>query len=368
MEFTLRDQAVYATTPESYAAGSGRIYAELTRRHLDGARVRDPLFPGLALLVLGLAGLAAAPPRYRLVGLSAALVAVWISLGPETAAYRFLHDHVVFFHGIRALGRFSLVAVLALSVFAGLALAGCRRRFVWAALAAIVVEAANVPARHGVYEPPTAAARWLAGRPGAVAYWPLGQDDTRAMLQSTAHFRPLVNGDSGFVPRAYARATELLSGPGISEDSLRLLRALDVREVVAAPGFPLPLLQRFGPESVYAVPPGETARPADLGRAVSTLWGDGGVTADLGEVGEVRSVSFELDDRPWVESPRVAVSIDGQRWEGVRSEASLARAVLSLCRDPRHGLGVVQLPATRARFVRIDPTLPARSGTLWIVP
>lgn len=368
MEFTLRDQAVYATTPESYAAGAGRIYAELTRRHLDGARVRDPLFPGLALLVLGLAGVAAAPRRYRLVGLSAALVAVWISLGPETAAYRFLHDHVVFFHGIRALGRFSLVAILALSVFAGLALAGCRRRLVWAALAALVVESANVPARHGIWEPPTVAAHWLAGRPGAVAYLPLGQDDTRAMLQSTAHFRPLVNGDSGFVPRAYARATELLSGPGVSADGLRLLRALDVRDVVAPPGFPLPLLRRFGGESVYGVPPGETALPADPGTPVSTLWGRDGVTVDLGDARDVSAVFFEIDDRPWVEAPRVAVSIDGERWEGVRSEASLARAVLSLCRDPRHGLGVVQTAATRARFVRIDPALPARPGALWVSP
>lgn len=303
MEFTLQDQAVYATTPESYAAGSGRVYADLTRRHMDGARVRDPLFPGLALLVLGLAGLAAAPRRYRLVGVSASLVALWISLGPETGAYRFLHDHVVFFHGIRALGRFSLVAILALSVLAALALSGCRRWLVWASLAAIVVEAANVPARYGVDEPPTAAAHWLAGRPGAVAYLPLGQDDTRAMLQATPHFRPLVNGDSGFVPRAYGRATELLSGPELSEDGVRLLRALDVREVVATHDLPLPLLQRFGGESVYAVPEGEGAQPVDPGRAVSVHWDMAGITADLGEVADVGHIAFDLDDRPWVESP-----------------------------------------------------------------
>jgi hypothetical protein len=369
MEFTLQEQAVYATTPESYAAGSGQVYAALTRRHMEGRDARDPLFPGLALLALGLAGLAGAPPRYRIMAVAVSLVAILISLGPETALYRLIHDHVVLFHGIRALGRFSLAPILALATLTGLALAGRPRWLVWAALAAIVIESANVPARHGVYEPPTAAARSLVGETGAVAYLPLGDDDTRAMLQATAHFRPLVNGDSGFVPRAYGRATELLSGP-LSHEGLRLLRALDVRRVVAASDLPLPLVARFGNERVYAVPAGDVARRASVeGRAAATLWKDReGALADLGAPGLVGEIAFELGDGPWIASPRLSVSVDGRRWEPVRGAASLADAVVSLCRDPRHALGVVRIATCRARFVRLDPDLPARPGALWIAP
>ena len=86
--------------------------------------MQDTLFPGLVPLVLGLAGLAAAPRRYRAVAIVASLAAIVFSLGPETAAYRFLHENVVLVRGVRALSRFSLIPVLALSVLSGLALAG----------------------------------------------------------------------------------------------------------------------------------------------------------------------------------------------------------------------------------------------------
>jgi hypothetical protein len=124
MEWTLDDVALYATTLESYAASGTRLYGGLTQRHLDPDRIRDTVFPGLTVVFLGLAGLAAAPRRYRAVALVASAGAIAFSLGPETGFYRFLHEHLVFVRGIRALSRFSLIPVLALSVLAGLALAG----------------------------------------------------------------------------------------------------------------------------------------------------------------------------------------------------------------------------------------------------
>ena len=124
MEWTLRDVATYATTLESYAASGTRLYGGLTQRHLDPERVQDTLFPGLTVLALGLAGLASAPPRFRAPALLASAAAVVFSLGPETALYRTLHENLVLVRGVRALSRFSLVPVLALSVLAGFALAG----------------------------------------------------------------------------------------------------------------------------------------------------------------------------------------------------------------------------------------------------
>ncbi len=70
VEFTLADVAIYATTLESYAASGTRLYGGLTQRHLDPERVQDALFPGVTLLVLGIAGLARAPRRYRVVALA----------------------------------------------------------------------------------------------------------------------------------------------------------------------------------------------------------------------------------------------------------------------------------------------------------
>ena len=78
-----------------------------------------------------------------------------------------------------------------------------------------MLESTNVPLRLGPYAGPPAYARWLAGKPGAVAVLPLGRDDTQVMLDGVAHFRPLLNGDSGFLPRPYDRAMELLrAAPG----------------------------------------------------------------------------------------------------------------------------------------------------------
>jgi hypothetical protein len=65
------------------------------------------------VLALGIAGLASAPRRYRAVAVAASAVAVVFSLGPETAFYRFLHEHLVLVRGVRALARFALVPTLA---------------------------------------------------------------------------------------------------------------------------------------------------------------------------------------------------------------------------------------------------------------
>ncbi len=178
------------------------------------------------MLLLGVAGLAAAPRRYRTVALAASAMAIFLSLGPETAVYRWLHEHVVVVRVVRVLSRFALVPALALAVLAGLALSGRRRLACLLALVAMMVESANVPLRLERYEGPSPAARWLAGRPGAVVYLPVGDDSTRAMLDGLAHLRPLVNGNGAFMPRPFDRALEMLGGASLDEEALRFLRAV----------------------------------------------------------------------------------------------------------------------------------------------
>lgn len=366
MEFTLEQLSRFSTTLESYAASGAPLYGPLTQRHLDPQRVKDPLFPGLAPLVLGVAGLAAAPRRYRAVALATSALAVVLSLGPETALYRFLHEHVVLFRGIRALGRFSVVPALGLSVLAGFALAG-RWRVALAALALFVVESRSFPIGYGAYGPPAATAQWLAWRPGAVAYLPLGTRDTEVMLDAIAHFRPLLNGDSGFVPRPYDRERELLAGP-LSEDALRFLRAVGVRQVVTTDVRDLPLATRIGDDRVYEIPPGESAHVVSPGDAGPTRWTGDGPVVDLGRPRTVGRVVFELADSPWVERPEVRLSVDGAAWHVVEAHASLADATLSLTKDPRGGLGEIRFPPEPVRSIRLDPRLPARRGILQVGP
>ncbi|HUG55346.1 MAG TPA: discoidin domain-containing protein [Vicinamibacteria bacterium] len=365
VEFTIADVASYATTLESYAASGTRLYGPLTQKHLDPERVQDTLFPGLTVLVLGLAGLASAPSRYRWMAVAASAAAVVFSLGPETGLYRLLHEHVVFVRGVRALSRFSLVAVMALCVLAGLALARRRRVAVAAAFVLFAVESTNVPLRYGAATAPSAAARWLAGRPGAVVSLPLGEGDTQAMLDGIAHWRPLVNGDSGFMPRPYTREMELLELP-LRDEALRLLRAVDVAHVVAREDLPLPVAFSGPEERVYEVPPGEAARVPPAGTPVPTVWRERFVTADLGTPRPVSSVVFEVSEAPWIEEPVVEVSADGAAWTRVPARASLADATLALLRDPRHGAGEVTFPPATARFVRLSADLPARAGALQV--
>jgi hypothetical protein len=292
--------------------------------------------------------------------------AIVISLGPQTGLYRFLHEHLVLVRGVRALSRFSLLPVLALSVLAGLALAG-RRRLVWPALALFVVECTNAPLRYHSYAGPPPADRWLAGRPGAVARLPLGEGDTQAMLDGVSHWRPLLNGDSGFVPRPYARAMELLHGP-LTHEGLRFLRAAGVTHVVSADALPLPEAARFDVDRVFEVAPGAAAAPVAVGVARATLWAPAGPVVDLGETREVDRIVFVVSDGPWVEAPAVSVSSDGREWTSVAGTASLADAAVSLYRDPRQGRGEVRFPPVVARFVRLDPRLPAKGGVLEVNP
>jgi hypothetical protein len=351
MEWSLQDVGTYATTLASYAASGTRLYGGITQAHLDPGVFQDTLFPGAVLPLLGIAGLASAPRRYRWLALCASAVAIVISLGPETALYRFLHEQLVLLRGVRALSRFSLVPVLALAVLAGLPLEH-RRRLCLLALPLFLIESSNVPLRYGSYSGPSPTARSLADGTGAVAFLPLGERDTELMLDGTAHWREMVNGDSGFMPRAYSRAMELLNGPPTGE-GLRFLRAVGVRQVVTSDG------------RITDVPSGDAARRVTTRLPpVPTLWSRGGAEMDLGQVLTVDCVAFEMDDRPWRARPVLEVSGEGSTWTRIDGEASLADATLSLYADPRHALGEVRFARQSVRSLRLPASLPARPAPL----
>jgi hypothetical protein len=203
-----------------------------------------------------------------------------------------------------------------------------------------------------------------------VAVLPLGEDDTRVMLDGLVHGRPLLNGDSAFVPRPYARAMELLAGP-LDAEAFSFLRATGVRQVASRQPLPLALAAEAEGWAVYEVPPeGPPAAPvvATPGIPAAVVWGGGAIRLDLGGTRPVQGLVFVVSDAPWVARPRVEASVDGGAWTRMDARASLAAAAVGLYANPGEGLGEVVFPTVDARFVRVSSDLPAVPGAIWARP
>jgi hypothetical protein len=165
------------------------------------------------------------------------------SLGLRGYSYTFLYEQIAAFHGLRAPARLGIFVVFALAVLAGFgyawlvaALRARARLLVLATLlAAVLVEDfTSVPL---VTYPNTVAPvyRLLAHQPwGVVAEFPMpkidslpGPDPNYTYL-SVFHWKPIVNGYSGFYPPSYIRRIQdLRRFP--EPFSLRVLRRADVR-------------------------------------------------------------------------------------------------------------------------------------------
>jgi hypothetical protein len=191
------------------------------------AHWNDVLFPGFVALGFGVAGIAIgwiARGRLReasiVYGVIAAL-ACWASFGPAGGLYSALYATLPVFSLMRAPGRFGLGVVLALSVLAGVAISAMLRKLPRPMLAAAVLMAATVaelrvPLRLQHVPPVEPAYRILAGLPrGAVIELPVYSRRfafarTAYMLNSTAHWMPLINAYSDYIPKDFAEDLETL--------------------------------------------------------------------------------------------------------------------------------------------------------------
>jgi hypothetical protein len=213
--------AGYSATLKDFvsAPASNRLYGWT---HRFGAPERH-LFPGLvaaALLVLALW-----PPldRRRVVHVVGLLLAVQLALGTNGWIYDLLYDWVLPYRGLRVPARADILILLSTSVLAGYGvarLAGWMERWRRAgpAVLALLVGMASVEylSRPVVHEVDTHVSMWyrmLGTMPDAVVFewpvtvpWRLGNMvDVRYMYRSTAHWRPMLNGYSGFYPQSYIK-------------------------------------------------------------------------------------------------------------------------------------------------------------------
>lgn len=244
---SLAEAATYAASWRDYLAASGRLHYEWWSAPFS----RDAgafLFPGVTAMVL--AGVAvgtgrAWAPHARL-WLGMGLAGLVLSFGAAMPGYEYLHGAVPLLHGIRASVRFGylvLAAVAALAAFGLLALRtrlatrrGLRAAVSLAALVLVTAEAARVPVGYTRARTVPSVYRFLADEPNAVVVeLPIfdGVDrfrNARYMLHSTRHWRPLVNGYSGFTPASFRRhAVAARAFP--EPEALAYLRGLGVTHV-----------------------------------------------------------------------------------------------------------------------------------------
>jgi hypothetical protein len=206
---------------------------------------------------------------FWVVGLAAA---AWLSLGPAPqvagrpldllALYGWLYEYVPGFDGVRVPARFAMLVALFLAVLGGYGAAVLTRSTPGAAVTAAVafvfllegtalpflVNGITPPAGYAapparVYRPGRAPRlyRALAGTvgDGVVAELPIGQPDydLRATYYSTAHWRNILNGYSGFYPPFYGAVVSNLNAIRRAPDlAMRTLQGAGVTHVLVHEG------------------------------------------------------------------------------------------------------------------------------------
>jgi hypothetical protein len=263
---SIESVAEYSASLTGYLATAGTIHLSTWSRNFFKDPV-DSFFPGFIVIALAVAavwGLRRISPmaspdaktRRRVTTMLAiGLVGLVLSLGTHTPVYAWVYAVFPPMHGLRAAARFGILFLFAMSALAGLGLAalsarhpGSRRL---AAAAIVLVALANVEALRAPFE-----YRRFDGIPGIykllatepsvvlveVPFYPrrAAFENAEYVLNSTAHWRPLMNGYSGYVPATYgAYADVFWFFP--REHAIQAMRRAGVTHVMVHP-------TRFGRE------------------------------------------------------------------------------------------------------------------------
>jgi hypothetical protein len=178
--------------------------------------------------------------------LIAALGCAIVGMLPAAPFYPVLHRAIPLFQAVREGSHIAQIVVMLLAVVAGFGAAAVGRRWsnrrTWPAAAvalcvAVNVEALRAPLGYQPFEGIPAIYDELANKPGAVVvelpFFPGSAFFHNApyMLNSTRHWRPLLNGYSGFRPASYEDSFKAAAGFP-EERSLAALHELGVTHMV----------------------------------------------------------------------------------------------------------------------------------------
>jgi hypothetical protein len=238
---SLDEVALYSSSWRDYLSTAGRLhYAAWSHRFLEGSTA---LFPGAVALALAFVALAVKPGlRDSRIRMAAAVGAAGfaLSFGPALPGYAALYRWLPLLQGVRGAARFGFLALVAVAVLAGFGVAALRARYGtrrwWPVAAVLVFTAVNAEALRApiTFRPfggiPRIYQSLRDPSVRAVAEFPFFQPESihrnaAYVLNSTAHWKPLVNGYSGFVPASYPAAADALGDfpGGRSRDELRRL-------------------------------------------------------------------------------------------------------------------------------------------------
>jgi len=256
----LEEVEKYSATAPTFLATAARLHFSLWSEPFY-RRSQDTLFPGLvasalALIALYPASAAIRDGRRRML-LAIAAAGVLLSFGPATPIYDWLYAWTPPLRSLRNAARFGYLALFSIAALAGYGLAvlttvGLRptprldrsrgpQRWRQAigvfAIAAVNLESLVAPIDYVPFNGFSPVYAALARNPGRAVVelpFPEAADVHRNapyVLASTVHWRPLLNGYSGYVPPDYqALAERLASFP--SNEALSALVEFDVTHIV----------------------------------------------------------------------------------------------------------------------------------------
>ncbi len=241
----LDEVALYTASWRDYLATPARVHYELWSRRLWGRTFA--LFPGVTSLALTAVALGSGvwvKDRRARMALAFGVAGAALSFGPSMPGYAMLYRLLPPLQGIRNASRFGYLAILACAILSGFAVAAIRSRWRGARWTPAFVAVAFIGANLDAFSAPihyVKAARVsplharLRHTAAIVAEFPFfGPDRTPLnapyMLESTSHWRPIVNGYSGLVPDSYVRlAGRLVHFP--ADEAIAALREVGVTHV-----------------------------------------------------------------------------------------------------------------------------------------
>ena len=246
----LSQVALFDATLDDYLATGGRFHYALWS-HRFYASGHDALFPGVVATLLAGLGVVMRrghPATWMLGGV--ALAGCVLSFGTATPLYEWLCLVFPPAQSLRAASRFGFLFLFGVAGLAALGLAALRarwgeRRWMTAVVALCLVlvnfEALRAPVGYTRFSGFSPIYSAIARNPEAraVVEFPFPRRlqfarNAEFVLASTVHWRPLVNGYSGFAPASYSEtANRLRAFPG--PHAVRFLRELDVTHVVVHP-------------------------------------------------------------------------------------------------------------------------------------
>lgn len=252
---SLENVRQFSATLSGYLAATGRLHVSTWSAPFLRNPV-DTFFPGIVAAALATYGVwhairtrAHATRVVMLAGI--AVAGIVLSLGVHTPVYGWLYAAFPPVQGLRAAARFGFLFLLAVAVLAGLGVAALRQAARWrpgtaaaatvAIVAAVNAEALRAPFTYIPFEGIPGIYRLLGTEPSGVvlAEMPFYAPNVifrnaGYVLNSTAHWQPIVNGYSGYTPASYRQLAPTLRYFPRS-DAIELLRKTGVTHFTVHP-------------------------------------------------------------------------------------------------------------------------------------